>query len=124
LAPLLALALLAALVGCGGSKGKITGKITKGGQPIKVSDQGKVMLILIPDPATGNTYPCHVQPDGTFDCSGNDGKGIPTGKYKVTVEVPDPYPAGPDQLGGKYKEATTTKTVEVKPGANIEINLD
>jgi hypothetical protein len=125
LVSLLALALLIVLAGCGGSKGKITGKLTKGGQPIKVGEQGQILLILVPDPATGNTYPCNLDKDtGTFDCIGNDGKGIPPGKYKVVVEATEGGPTGKDVLGGKYRMDATTKTIEVKAGQDIEINLD
>src|SRR5690242_18436307 len=83
---------LLALAGCGGVRRvPVSGTVTVGDQPLKA---GKI--IFTPDGSKGNTL--HVVcvgrlgPDGRYEIStggvqgAENGKGAPTGWYKVTLE--------------------------------------
>src|SRR5437867_3544588 len=90
------LSLLAA--GCG-SNVKVKGKVVKGGNPIQVSDKGRVVVIFTPgadvkDVPAGTNFSGDVGADGSFEVKGPEGKGIPKGKYKITVHTADPFPMG------------------------------
>jgi hypothetical protein len=115
------LSLLAA--GCGG--GAIPkGKVTKGGQPIKVSDKGMVQVRFIPaEGKADNVYSAKVEADGTFELKGNHNKPIPLGKYKIAVLAMDPYPTK-DLLDGKFNEQKTTIVRDVTGSGSIDIDVD
>ena len=104
------LALIAA-VGCGGSEGTLTGKVTynganlKGGTVLLVAEQGE------------GTFASSIQEDGTYLIH-----GIRSGKYKVCVETASlnrggassggGYNVGPKGPAGKAKN-------EAPKGANM-----
>jgi len=113
-------ALLAAvlLTGCGPSKVKPKGKIVQGGQPVTVSDKGVIVLSFVPTAGDATAYNATTERDGTFTIVGPEGKGIPTGKYKVQVQAMDPYApgGGTDKLGGKFAPGQSKLEVEVGRG--------
>lgn len=88
-----ALALVcAAVAGCGGD-GRLNtkGRVVKGGQPFTVPAEDHVRVTfyqLNPDGTTGkNSYAATFNnADGTFRAVGPDGRGIPSGRYRVCVE--------------------------------------
>ena len=119
--------LAATASGCGKKNVRVTGRISKSGQPIKISDKGRIQLFFmqLDDQGTPiNSYVATVQPDGSFEVTGDPGRGMPPGKYKITVEAPDPYPAGKDLLGGRFKLNGSPWTRDVKDGAHIELDVD
>lgn len=117
--------LVALFVGCGGGGGVIPrGKVTKGGQPLKVSEKGMVQVRLFPAEGTvETTYSGQVAADGTFQVKGSDGKAIPAGKYKIAVFQLDPYPTT-DLLKGQFDEKKTTIVRDVSGSQEIVIDLD
>jgi len=111
-------------IGCGdGGRVTVKGKVTKGGQPLKVSEKGMVQLRLVSQGADKATHTAKVEPDGSFTVKGADGKAIPQGKYKVAVVATDPYPTGKDVLDGKFSEDKTPITRDVT-GQSLDIDLD
>ncbi|MCE9527039.1 MAG: hypothetical protein K8R36_13395 [Planctomycetales bacterium] len=115
---------LLAFLGCGGggfkaeAGVKVTGKVTKGGQPLKASSP-------IPGikPVRIELFPIHTGPedsrsafgtlvneDGTFELDG-PGQGIKPGKYKVSVTIDSGD--GNDQLGGKYAGMNSPIEIEI-----------
>jgi hypothetical protein len=89
-----AFVLLCALVlsGCGGD-GKLQpkGRIVKGGAPFTVPAEEYVRITFHPIPGDGkranNTYVAvYHNSDATFEVVGADGRGLPPGKYRVSVE--------------------------------------
>jgi hypothetical protein len=106
--------ILPLFLGCGPGVVQPNGKIVKGGQPVKVSDKGVIVLNFVPAEGgkEGASYSADTKPDGTFKIIGSDGKGIPPGKYKVAVQLFDPYPSN-DLLKGKYAMGKTELTVDV-----------
>jgi hypothetical protein len=104
----------------------VTGKVLVNGQPA-----AGAFVMFIPE-AGGSTPSTGIAgADGTFTLATGSGKGVPAGKYVVTVTVPDPKKKvsdaqkmmgmddAPDLLGGRYatREKSTLRA-EVKPGEN------
>ena len=89
---MLAAACLIAAGGCG-SDGKVAtaGRVVRGGEVLSFADDESLMVIfyqLNPDGSMGkNTfYATTSETDGTFKASGPDGRGVPPGKYRISVE--------------------------------------
>jgi hypothetical protein len=129
------LAALSLTVGCGTGDGKrkvypVTGKVRVDGQPAK-----DAFLIFYPTDTTDAGAP---KPTAVADEQGNlivttyvTGDGAPAGEYKVGIEWPKMVnqfgriQRGPDQLGGKYKDAVTSKwTVRITEGPNTLPDFD
>jgi hypothetical protein len=124
------------LVGFGCSQGDtalgpagvvVKGRVIKGGQPIPVPRPdvmyGLVEVALIPEgsPPDSTGEPASVEVDGTFRVTGT-GKGLPAGKYKVTVrQMID----GKDTFKDAFSPAKTPITVEL-PSSRVgsEVKLD
>ena len=67
------------------------GQIVKGGVPFTVPEDEYVRIVFHPIPADGkratNTYVAvYDNRDGRFKVAGADGRGLPPGKYRVSVE--------------------------------------
>jgi hypothetical protein len=125
--PLVVLALAGLLSGCGGGPGKfkVSGKVTqsKAGSPLKEfppkSGMLTVMLIPVVEGGKGGTnVPLQTDLNGTI----NEKPDVPTGKYKVSIEV-KLTPAGTDELGGKFSPEKTKIIKEIKGDTVLEIDL-
>jgi len=122
--------LCALVVGCGSSnKIKARGRVTKDGKPFAITkaDNMGLRIVLAPidlpsDATTYTQYPAMFQTDGTFQVKGNDGEGLPPGKYRVSMEL---IQKKEDLWKGKLLGGRSSFVVEVTP-ANKElvINLD
>lgn len=113
------------LAGCGGPKGfKVGGKVVSGGAPLKISDKGMLQVRFL-DASDPNPQPFPTKvnmSDASFQVSGKDGGGLPAGKYKIAVELIDPYP-GKDKLKGQFANDKTTQTVDIN-GNKEDIVID
>jgi hypothetical protein len=92
------------VTGCGPSLYQPSGKVMKGGAPLKISDKGVLELALYAESDSSMTQPYAVnwEKDGSFKVTGRNG-GIPAGKYKTSVVLKDPYTAdAKDVFAGKY----------------------
>jgi hypothetical protein len=86
--------LLAALLlaGCGRGLVQPKGRVLKDGAPLALKEQEYVNIFFVPVVAQGEKHPGDVyaarynDADGAFQATGKDGKGLPPGKYKITVE--------------------------------------
>src|SRR3982750_1503551 len=94
------------VAGCGQTDGKlnVTGKVVKGGAPLRVPEEEYVRVTFFPVTDNGgppkNTYAASFnRSEGTFRALGGDGHGIPPGKYRVAVEH---VKKGGDALKGAY----------------------
>lgn len=113
------------LAGCGGSGYNVQGKLVKGGAPVSVSEKGVVQMsfISVDDKAATSPYPVNLEKDGSFTVAGRgDVKGVPAGKYKVAVEIYDPYP-GTDKLGGKFSKERTPIVQDVPANGPAVIDI-
>jgi hypothetical protein len=115
-------ALLTAGCNTGPRKVTVNGKVTRGGQAVTASNQGMVMLILVPQVAEGEhytTYPANYnKEDGTFTIA-----NVPVGKYRVELQILDPYPSN-DLLKGAFSGATSPLVREITGDGPLEIDLD
>ena len=82
---------LCLVAGCGGDKKvNATGRVIKGGKPLTVPDDDFVRVLFVPytEPGT-NPKTCYLaeydNAAGTFRALGPDLKGVPPGKYRITV---------------------------------------
>ena len=119
--------LLMGVVGCGPTGYKATGKITKGGEPMKLTDKAVVKIALYAESDKSFAEPFAVtwdKPfDGTFKVVGREGAGVPAGKYRVSIEVMDKYPDTRDSLGGK-KARENAPVIEIKDASEFVIAVD
>jgi hypothetical protein len=78
------------LAGCGDGRMNIKGRIVKGGEPFTVPEDDFVRVTFVPvmegDAPPTTCYICmYDNNEGTFKALGADLKGIPKGKYRITV---------------------------------------
>lgn len=123
------------LAGCGGPSGppcfKVTGTVTKGGQPLEVKGrdvgQGMVQvcfyLLNEQGQLAGEHWDSTVNAQGHYKVFGPSGKGIPAGKYRVAVFQWDPYP-GIDKLKGAFSEKKSPVVRDITAATEIDLDLD
>jgi hypothetical protein len=127
-------ALLALLCGCcllaaGCSRrARVRGKITKWGQPVTVV-KGKGMIAvtfhLLEEEGKPpiNSFPATADPEtGTYEVTDSHGKGIPRGKYRITVQVFEEY--GEAAAASSAAGATAGAIVRDVQGGRQELNID
>ena len=123
---------LLAVAGCGPGRerGTLTGSVKFRGTPVT---EGTV-IFSDEDNAFFQQYP--IRPDGTFEVSTQEGKGIWAGKYRVAVAPPLVSPemgvgktpasvTPPSNIPKKYwKPETSGIQVEVKEGQNDPLAIE
>jgi len=78
--------------GCGGpGKLQTKGRLLKDGAPLVPADDEVVRILFVPVPEGGARVTDYYvatfnRSDGTFQAAGNDGKGMPPGKYRIAIE--------------------------------------
>jgi hypothetical protein len=117
-----------AAVGCGPTLHQPSGKLTwKGGAFKPLPEKGYIMISFAEesDKNFNSRQTVNWVKDGTFKVVGATGKGIPAGKYRVSIEVYEDYSKGPeskDLLNGSMK-GEKGPIVEVKDD-KTEIVID
>lgn len=125
--------LFVVLLGCGSSgppRHLVKGKISDAGKVVSAKENesksgGKLRVWLVSQEAGKSTdifeafFPSD---DGSFTI-GSDGKGIPAGKYKVCVELRDPFPMGKDKFEGKFSEGKS-KIIRDVPPPDGQLTID
>lgn len=121
-------AVVLVVVGCGGSKqSSLHGQLfVKAGEKLTLEKGEQAFLSLTglkPDGTLDmeRTYPCHVNPDGSFQMAASGGE-LPPGTYRVSLtvspQVPQPGKGPSDRFKGKYARERSKLKIEVKPGRN------
>ncbi|MBX9681228.1 MAG: hypothetical protein K2X38_20930 [Gemmataceae bacterium] len=113
------------VIGCGKAGFSVTGKLEDNGKPLTVSDKGMVNMNLVPveDKSGASVFPADVSKDGTFTVRPRGDGSLPTsGKYRVSIEIVDPYP-GKDKLNGKFSGAKSPIVREINGSANLTIDI-
>jgi hypothetical protein len=112
--------------GCGGGDGRIKarGRIVKNGKPFQLGEGEGLRIVFYPPEASGTTYDSYVavfdKSNGTFRVTGKDGKGLPPGKYRVSLEH---VKEKKDLFNGAYSGKHTPFVGEVS-GSSSEIVID
>ena len=107
-------------IGCGAKKVTVKGKVTRKGEPLKVSKTGYVSVTLIPADKGEKytTIPIRAESDGSFTA-----KDVPVGEYKIAIEQFDPNPQT-DALAGRFAPAATQIKRKIDGKSEINIDLD
>jgi hypothetical protein len=101
------------LVGCGkGNLAKVTGTVTRDGQP--VTSGGSVMFSPVGEGVdAGKPGSGEIRPDGTYTIGTYDeGDGAVIGKHRVSVSLDQP-------AQGPHIPSPPVYEFEVKPGTNV-----
>jgi hypothetical protein len=112
--------------GCGGSGTYQTrGRVLKGGAALTVVEPDFVRVVLVPLPEDGRKvldwYVAEFNgSDGTFIVKGKDGKGMPPGKYRVSLEL---MKGRRDAFKGAFDAERSPLVVSVQSGSD-EITVD
>ncbi len=124
----LATAILALTVFVGCSSGpKVViarGTITNGGKPIAASTKDGLTIVFTPA-AGGTTFPAGIDKEtNVYEVYGPKLKGIPPGKYKVSINIMSskPSPAN-DSINAHYSTDKTPIEVEVPEDGKLDIDL-
>lgn len=130
------LAMLSLWLGCSGGepRTKVSGKVLDRGQPLalrgadfeegaagvevtfyRLDSAGKVAKESV-------SYGTRVGKDGSFTLDGPDGKGLPIGKFLVTLRRTGG--SGPDPLEAKFSAAATPfREIEVAQGKEVLLDI-
>ena len=107
-----------AACGCGSnseSGPKLTGRVLVDGKACRPASLFEFDVKFIADQGDSpikKSYLAVVQEDGTFTVHGSTGKGIPPGKYRVSISGPILDSAG--KTSRKYMAAYTDKTIPLE----------
>jgi hypothetical protein len=106
------------LTGCGGGPVVVKGNILLNDQPLRLEEreQATVTFSEMRADGKGATFPTALNPDGTFVIVGYYRKGIPEGKYRVSLFVRFADPAKPRYNLQAYGPENSPWIVEVHSG--------
>ena len=117
---LLALA-AASVLGCGGTTGKVKGRVVEDGKPVTIDGEAALMFFLLDEagkPDHAKSFPMTLAKDGSFELAASGGE-LPPGKYLVTMEVNAPKSTkGLGKYKGRFSLHDSPLRQEVKAGRN------
>ena len=114
--------------GCGGAAKpyQVKGKLTNAGKPPLPDPKAGLTIVFLPlDPnARKVTYTAAFNgDDNTYEVFAPDGKGIPAGKYKVTLTMMAPGYTGEAKFNDQFSSANSKIEVDVT-GDNPNLDID
>jgi hypothetical protein len=107
---------------------KVTGKLQMNEQPLKVDPKGSVTVVFTPVVEQGKTYDTysgiyHTE-SPTFEIPGPDGRGIPEGKYKISLMAMVPQPTAEiHDINERFNAKNTPIVREVRTSETLIIDL-
>ncbi len=119
-------------IGCNKSKetepelvgGLITGKILDGGKPLKLLPEETVRISFISVEGNGkNAGSTEMKEDGSFTINGPAGKGLPAGKWKVTLNS-EIYGGGDNRFADKFDSEKTPFTIDLAGSGTENFEID
>ncbi len=134
-----------AVVGCPGGGGRlvtVTGKILKDGTPLALEGRDfqegaayvEVTFYELDDAGAvatdGRAYSATAKPDGTFVVAGDEGNGIPVGKYRVALRYsgsssgysPDRQPSG-GPWEGNFDASNSPFTFDIQGDQEVVLDV-
>ena len=108
---------------------KVKGTLLNKEKPYTVAKGGGVTIVFIPivaATAAFDTYPTRMDPDdSSFTVEGKEGKGMPPGKYRVSIQQMVPGgPAAISEMNERFSDKNTPIIVEITDGkAPLVIDL-
>jgi hypothetical protein len=113
-------------LGCSGpSTIKANGRVLKGGTPFKLGEGEGLRIFFVPLEPTGpgyDSYAAEFHKDGTFQVKGKDGRGLPPGKYRVTLQL---MKNKEDQFAGRFMGEKSPFLCEVRNASDeVVVDLD
>ncbi len=93
-----------------GEQAQVSGSVTLDGKPLTVDSS---VIFFCKEKST--TAAGKIDSLGKFSLTGDPAKGIPAGRYVVTVRPPEAPPV--DATGEEYKKRMMTGTSAIKPAA-------
>jgi hypothetical protein len=112
------------LCGCGDGRVKPRVRIVKSGEPLQLTEDERISVAFFPAEASGTTFDAYLtqrKEDGTLQVIGKDGKGMPLGKYRVSLEH---FKQEKDLFKGAYSGSKSPIVREVNGSDEIVIDLD
>jgi hypothetical protein len=109
--------------GCGSGLLKPQGRLVKKGAPLVPGDGEAIHVAFYPDgeQTDQGAYPAKFNnQDGTFRVLGVDGRGLPPGTYRATVQI---MKKRKDVLEGAFGKNRSPFSIDITP-ASGEITLD
>ncbi|HEX4611663.1 MAG TPA: hypothetical protein VH092_25935 [Urbifossiella sp.] len=113
---------LALAAGCGGGGTPVEGQVVNGGTPYSLAD-GEGISVLLAQEGGSATASGTAEKDGKFKIAGQNGAGLPPGKYKVSVTHYLPAKGGKADAPVAPKMKTANESWEVGQG-NTKFTLD
>jgi hypothetical protein len=120
--------MLAVAAGCssGPKMVIVKGRLTNGGQPVAASKNDGVTIVFAPAAGGPMTYPAagFIPAENRYEVFGPAMKGIPLGRYKVSINIMSSKPApGNDAVNAKYPMDKTPIEVDVTEDGKVDIDL-
>jgi hypothetical protein len=121
---LVVLLLSGIVAGCGSARINARGKLLKKGEPFTPAENEIVQIAFFPAETQSEDARSYLasfnRADGSFKVIGKDGRGLPAGKYRVTVQL---IKDRKDQLKGAFNVKHSPLLCDVSSAAD-EIKLD
>jgi hypothetical protein len=123
----LIVAIVVGAAGCGSGTIKAKGRVTKSGGPFKAEPSDMLLVTFLsqepPKKGSGqDAFPANVnREDGSFQVQGPFGKGIPPGKYRISVKQ---IRRNKDVLKGAFEGEKSPFVKDVTSTDEIILDLD
>ncbi len=107
---------------------KVTGRVHRGGEVLKVNQPqvlGRVRVQFVPIGGAGVAGARDAVVDhetGKFAVKGPDGQGLLPGKYRICIYQYDPFPSN-DVLQGEFGEAKSPFVREITGDSDFDLDL-
>ena len=119
------------LAGCGGGGEptvSVSGHLREGGQPVKIVTQGLppgdkgIRVGFIRQDKSPETFYAKVADDGSFTVPGPKNRGIPAGKYQISVHRG--AMGSPDHYKDAFKAEKSPLNVDIPAGRSATVDID
>ena len=91
--------------------------------PVQPDTNGSVTVIFLPQPETGRSYVGYLaETDGSFRITDSGDRGIPSGQYRVRLDLMAPKTSAKMQeIGRRFGSSSSPILVEVQPQQDVTL---